>query len=211
MSDPTQRPDGLPGPTRPRAPHDFDVMYTATPPWEIGRPQGAFLALAEAGVWKGRVLDVGCGTGEHALLAASLGLDATGIDSSPRAIEWAESKARERGLSVSFRVGDALALQSLDEQFDTVVDCGLFHVLEDPDRVKYVESLKAVVAPGGRYYMLCFSDLEPGDAGPRRISQPEIRESFGDGWSVEQIQPSIIETTRGPEGVKAWLAEIART
>jgi 2-polyprenyl-3-methyl-5-hydroxy-6-metoxy-1,4-benzoquinol methylase len=65
---------------RPRRPEDFDALYAGTPPWDIGRPQPAFLALAEAGALKGRVLDVGCGTGEHALMAAELGLEATGVD-----------------------------------------------------------------------------------------------------------------------------------
>ena len=71
----------LPGPMRPRRHEDFDASYAGTPPWDIGRPQPAFLALAEAGTIRGRVLDVGCGTGEHALMAASMGLEATGIDS----------------------------------------------------------------------------------------------------------------------------------
>jgi SAM-dependent methyltransferase len=62
------------------APHQPDNLYAGPPPWDIGRPQPAFQALADAGSVSGRVLDVGCGTGEHALMAARLGLDATGID-----------------------------------------------------------------------------------------------------------------------------------
>jgi len=68
----------------------FNDAYLGTPPWDIGRPQGAFRALADAGELRGRLLDSGCGTGEHALMAAALGLEATGIDSAPRAIEIAE-------------------------------------------------------------------------------------------------------------------------
>jgi SAM-dependent methyltransferase len=70
----------------PRRPEDFDALYAGTPPRDIGRPQPAFLALAEAGELRGRVLDVGCGTGEHALLAARLGLEATGVDVAAAAI-----------------------------------------------------------------------------------------------------------------------------
>ena len=58
----------------------FNDAYRGTPPWDIGRPQGAFRAIADAGALHGRVLDAGCGTGEHALLAASLGFDTTGIE-----------------------------------------------------------------------------------------------------------------------------------
>src|ERR1039457_6707431 len=108
----------LPGPMRPRRPEDFDGFYAGTPPWDIGRPQPAFLSLAEAGAIRGRVLDVGCGTGEHTLMAAGMGLEATGIDSSPAAIALAEAKARDRGLTAHFLVHDALQLASLDKQFD---------------------------------------------------------------------------------------------
>ncbi len=55
---------------RPRRTEDFDALYAGTPPWDIGRPQPAFLALAQEGAIRGRVLDVGCGTGEHVLMAA---------------------------------------------------------------------------------------------------------------------------------------------
>src|SRR5438067_8474767 len=75
---------------------DFDALYTGTPPWDIGRPQGSLRTVADAGGIRGRVLDAGCGTGEHALMAAALGLDATGIDGSPRAIDLARRKAGHR-------------------------------------------------------------------------------------------------------------------
>src|SRR5271165_4144493 len=113
---------------------DFDASYAGTAPWDIGRPQPVFLALAEAGAISGRVLDVGCGTGEHTLMAARLGLEATGLDFSAAAIALAEAKGRDRGLTARFQVGDALELAALGEQFDTVLDCGLFHVFDDGDR-----------------------------------------------------------------------------
>ena len=121
------------------APEDFDAMYTATPPWDIGRPQPAFVKLARAGVLRGRVVDVGCGTGEHVLMAADLGLEATGIDLARAAIATAEGKARERGVTARFLIWNALQLEALNEQFDTVLDSGLFHVLEDADRPRLVD------------------------------------------------------------------------
>jgi predicted RNA methylase len=58
----------------------FDTMDAGQPPWDIGRPQAAFVALADAGLIRGWVLDAGCGTGEHVLMCAALGRDATGVD-----------------------------------------------------------------------------------------------------------------------------------
>jgi SAM-dependent methyltransferase len=208
----TDRPDfgESRGPLRPRHAHDFDQFYEGTPPWEIGRPQPAFAALAESGALTGRVLDIGCGTGEHALLAAGLGLEATGVDAAPTAIARAEAKARERGLAARFLVADALALQALGEQFDTVVDCGLFHVFEDDDRARYLASLSAAVRPGGRYFVLCFSEHQPGDWGPRRVTQAEIRASFAGGWRVDSIDAARMDVTIDPAGVAAWLAALTR-
>ncbi len=206
----TGRADRFPGLARPGQAGSFDAMYTGTPPWDIGRPQPVFQALAEAGALRGRVLDVGCGTGEHVLMAAGMGLDATGIDTAAAAIALALDKARDRGLTARFLVWDALQLAALAERFDTVLDCGLFHIFSDDDRGRLVDNLRAVIPPGGRYFMLCFSDRQPGTLGPRRVTQDEIRASFGDGWRVDSIEPATIEITAGP-GILAWLARITRS
>src|SRR5207249_4092810 len=73
-----------------------DELYATPPPWDLGRPQSAFLALADQGAIRGRVLDVGCGTGEHVLMCAQRGLAATGIDLATPALAAAQKKARER-------------------------------------------------------------------------------------------------------------------
>jgi cyclopropane fatty-acyl-phospholipid synthase-like methyltransferase len=188
----------------------FNDAYLGTPPWDIGRPQGAFRALADAGQLHGRVLDSGCGTGEHALMAGSIGLDATGIDDSPLAIDKAQAKARDRGLDVRFVVGSVLGFGELDERWDTVLDCGVFHVFDDDDRAAYVRSLAAAIQPSGRYFMLCFSDREAGGVGPRRVSQAEIREAFADGWRIDSIDPAEIETTVDGWDANAWMSTITR-
>jgi SAM-dependent methyltransferase len=200
-----------PGLRGPRRHEDFDTSYrTGTPPWDIGRPQASFLRLLEADQVRGHVLDVGCGTGEHALMAAAAGFVAVGVDAAPTAIEQARAKAAERSLEVRFEVGDALDLSGLGTQFDTVLDCGLFHVFDDDDRARFVASLGDVVVPGGRYFMLCFSDRQQGDWGPRRVRQAELRYSFADGWRVDAIEATVLEITINPEGAQAWLASFTR-
>jgi SAM-dependent methyltransferase len=195
---------------RPRRPGQFEALYAGSPPWDIGRPQPAFVALAERGAIQGRVLDVGCGTGEHALLAARLGLEATGIDVAPTAIAAAEAKAAERGLRARFLVWNALELTDLGERFDTVIDSGCFHVLDDDDRAAYVAALAAATWAGGRCHLLCFSDRQPGEFGPRRVSQDELRASFADGWRVDAVEPATIATRSDPGSVLGWLASMTR-
>jgi SAM-dependent methyltransferase len=200
----------------PPRPDQFDDMYTTTPPWEIGRPQPSLRALAEAGAWRGHVLDVGCGTGEHALLAASLGLPATGIDLAPRAIALAEAKAQTRGLTARFVAGSALDLAALGATYDTVVDSALFHVLDDADRARFVASVATVVAPGSRYFLLCFSEHQPGTWGPRRVTQAELRASFADGWRVDALEATRLELSVAPpdadgsRSAAGWIASLTR-
>jgi cyclopropane fatty-acyl-phospholipid synthase-like methyltransferase len=195
-------------------PPSWDSVYEAGshPPWDIGRPQPAFVRLADSGLLRGRVLDAGCGTGEHTLLAVARGADAVGVDVSPRAIEQARRKADERGLTVRFEVADALSLGELGLTFDTVIDSGLFHVFDDAGRARYVTSLASVLPPGGTCYLMCFSERQPGSSGPRRVRQEELRAAFSDGWAVTAIVAEAFEVNPGlgTPTAQAWLATIRR-
>ena len=182
-------------------------------PWDIGRPQPVFVRLAEQGLMAGRVLDSGCGTGEHTLLAAAHGADATGVDVSGLAIRRARDKAAERGLVARFEVGDALRLADLGLTFDVIIDSGVFHVFDDDARGRYVTSLASVLRPGGHCYLACFSDRQPGTWGPRRVSQDELRAAFSRGWTVASIEAATFEVNEariGASSVQAWLAVLER-
>jgi SAM-dependent methyltransferase len=199
-----------------RGPHPpWDASYTGdTPaPWDIGRPQPTFVRLADQGRLTGRLLDSGCGTGENALLAASRGADVVGIDVAPTAIARARAKAADRGLTVRFEVADALDLGHLGLDVDTIIDSGVFHVFDDGDRARYVASLTVVLRPGGSCYLMCFSDQQPGDWGPRRVRADELRSAFRDGWTVESISADTFEINpvNGATQAQAWLAAIRRS
>jgi len=194
----------------------WDDAYSGStpPPWDLGEPQPAFARLAEQGLLTGQVLDVGCGTGEQTLLAASSGADALGIDLSPLAIEQARGKAASRGIKARFQVADALRLESLDLSFDTLIDSGVFHVFDDDSRPRYVASLASVLRPAGHLYLMCFSDRQPGTFGPRRVSQDELRAAFGDGWTILGIEADAFALNPGffpATTAQAWRADITRS
>lgn len=135
-----------------------------------------------------------------------------------RWLSSAKTKAAKRGVSAHFLVGNALELGKLARQFDTVIDCGLYHTFSDEERPVFVHGLAEVIRPGGHLYILCFSDEEPGDFGPRRVSRKEIRDSFRDGWTVQSIEPARFEAILPPDmppfspgGPKSWVAAIQRT
>src|SRR3989475_5265331 len=166
----------------------FEEMYTeGTPPWDIGRPQREFVRLEEAGEIEGRVLDVGCGTGENALYLATRGHEVWGVDAAPTAIEKAKEKAKARDVAATFRLHDALELKKLQRTFDTVIDSGLFHTFSDQDRPRYAQSLGSVLRKGGHAFVMCFSEREPGTWGPRRVTQAELKGAFREGGRIPRI------------------------
>ena len=188
----------------------FESVYKGEPPWDIGRPQKEYVQLEQRGEIVGSILDVGCGTGENVLYMAAQGHEVWGIDFVPSALQKAQEKAAQRHLTATFLVLNALELHTLGRTFDTVIDSGLFHVLSDEERHLFVDNLKCVIRGGGTYFMLCFSELEPGDYGPRRVTQAEIKDSFRDGWSINYIRPATLEGRLRSNGIRAWLSSISK-
>ena len=193
----------------------FESLYAGKAPWDIGKPQPAFVEVADRVT--GAILDAGCGTGETALFFAQRGHPVLGIDFLDGPIQQAKRKAEERNLSAEFVRMDALTLVDFDRRFDSVIDSGLFHVFSDDDRVRSVAGLADVIRPGGRLFLLCFSDEEPGSEGPRRVSRGEIRGSFSDGWEVEEIRTTRIEVRPDLEGFsfseggpRGWFSVVRR-
>jgi SAM-dependent methyltransferase len=192
-------------------PEFFDSAYEGAPRWEIGRPQADVVRLADRGGFKGKVLDIGCGSGENSLFLAGRGLEVLGVDRVPAAVERARQKAAARQSTAVFEVADALNLAALGQKFDTVLDSGLFHVFSDEDRARYVKGLAAVVKGGGALHVLCFSTEEPGTDGPRRVGERELIELFNmKGWLVEEVAEARFEMAQHPEGARAWLATFTR-
>jgi ubiquinone/menaquinone biosynthesis C-methylase UbiE len=187
---------------------DWNEAYKGTPPWDIGHPQSVFEALIKDGeITPGRALDMGCGRGDNAIMLAINGCNVTGIDIVEDAITDAKAKAIKHHVKVNFVVGNVLQMDRLfaEAKFDIVIDSGLFHVMTDEERPVFAWQIHRVLKPGGKYFMLCFSDKEPGDYGPRRISIAEIELTFKSLFNIIYIKDSTFDTGLGPSSIKAYL------
>lgn len=185
----------------------FSALYERLPGWEVGRPQPAITVLHEAGAIGACVLDAGCGTGESALFLAAHGHQVWGIDIVDAAINAAAEKARQRGLpSARFLVHDALALDQLGLTFDSVVDSGLLHAMTDAEQRRYLEQVRSVLRPGGSVHVLCFSEHQPGDTGPRRVKRSELEALLAHGWLDVAIVETRFAVNFSDDGAAAYLA-----
>ena len=101
---------------------DFEAFYQGqpaikgvgvaldTPPWDIGEPQPALVALERSGTLRSPILDAGCGLGQNAVFLASQGHRVTGFDSAPTALARARELARARGVDLELVMADATRL-----------------------------------------------------------------------------------------------------
>jgi SAM-dependent methyltransferase len=139
--------------------------------WSAGPNQ--FVVEQTGSLPPGRALDVACGEGRNALWLAERGWTVTGVDFSDVAIAKAQASARERGLSIDFRVGDVTDGRTFDS--DGELDLVLVAYLQLPD-----EELEAThralvdhVAPGGLLLVIGHhaDNLARGYGGP---SKPDV-------------------------------------
>jgi len=123
----------------------------------------------------------------------------------------ARQKADDRGIAIEFAESDAFELERLRRKFQTVLDCGLFHMLDGDERPVYVASVASITESDGTLYVLCFSDIGP-DIGPHPVAQDELRAAFhaSTGWDVTGIEPGRIHTIYHDDGEPAWLAPVNR-
>jgi len=188
--------------TRPQLPPGWDQRYREVPveemPWfypDLDPDMGC--ALDACGVAGGRVLDLGTGPGTQAIALARRGFQVTAADVSPAAVEGASQRAAREGVVVDFVINDVLN-NALQGPFDVVWDRGCFHTFDPDRRPDYERVVAGLLPPGGWLILKCFSHLQPGTMGPRRVHPDEIYATFDADFEVRSIAETVFQGRLDP-------------
>ena len=116
------------------------------------------------------------------------------LDISPTALITAERRAKDAGVDVKFAVADSTKLDGYTDAFDTVIDSGLFHSLDDDGRRSYVAAVHRATRPGATLLLSCFSDVNPvGEEWRPAVSEETLRDVLGAaGWDITSLEPATL-------------------
>lgn len=148
-------------------------------------------ALRDHGPIRGSILDLGTGPATQAVELAKLGHDVVATDIAESAIRKARARAKAEGVRIDFRVDNILDSRLPDGAVDVVMDRGVFHVLPPEGRPRYVGEVHRILRPRGLLLLKAFSDKQPGDEGPYRLSPGEVRGYFRESFDVLSIEDAL--------------------
>jgi len=131
-------------------------------PWNMETPPALLVQLVDSGkVQPCKAVDLGCGAGNYAVYLASRGFEVTGVDFSPTAIRIAAENAGTKGVKCNFFVADVVdEFPKANQTWDFAYDWGLLHHIFPVKRRKYVENVRRMLNPKGKYLSVCFSEKD---------------------------------------------------
>jgi ubiquinone/menaquinone biosynthesis C-methylase UbiE len=145
-----------------------------------------------------KFLDLGTGPATQAIWLSKRGFTVIGSDLSEAAINRA-TKIYANEINVNFIVDDILNTKFKDNEFDYIFDRGCFRVLSPSDRKKYINKIQQILKKqNGILFLKCFSDKEPRQEGPYKLSQDEIRALFGESFKIHSIEETVYQGTLDP-------------
>jgi SAM-dependent methyltransferase len=189
-----------------------DAYHGKRPPaWDIGRPAHELQAAVREGLIRPcRIVDLCCGSGTDAVFLARHGFHVTGIDIAPSALNLAQQKAQQAGVSVQWLLADVLALPRL-KPFDVIYDRGCYHVVRDQSLAAYLETIRRLSHPGTQLLLLASRrDEMTGVADPSGVTEEEIRYDFLSLFNLEWLRPIRLESNQPGAGPPGWSVLLRR-
>lgn len=189
-----------------------EAYRTSKHGWAVEDPSPyavKFLTRLKQIISGGRLLDIGCGEGRHAIVASKLGFKVTAVDYELLALKRAQRFAKDkRAQGIIFRVANVLCLWAPETAFDIVLDYGCLHHQRKVDWPAYEASVLRVLSPNGFFVLSVFSSNFPLFHGSQKnwhiaqgayrryFTRREILELFGREFKVLEM----IEESGGQHG-----------
>ncbi|HSI26407.1 MAG TPA: class I SAM-dependent methyltransferase [Aeromicrobium sp.] len=196
------------------AARDWDENYEqGFIPWDTDEPDPNLVETVRSlALQPGRALDVGCGTGTHAVWLGSLGFEVVGVDLSERAIERAEARAEsvrtggQTDGSCTFVALDFLTSEPPGGPFDFVFDRGCFHVFDEPaERATFAKAVAACLAPDG-YWLSLIGSTEgpPREFGPPRRTARAVTDAIEPVLELLELRSTAFDLNLADAAPRAW-------
>jgi SAM-dependent methyltransferase len=185
---------------------DWDAIYReGTPLWETGEPSAELVRfLDEKRIGRGSALDIGCGTGADAVYMVRRGLEVTGVDSSPTAIERARVRAEQEDVLPRFVLADFFEFAQAAGIFDLAYDAGFYQYARQVDLDRYLDALWRVTRPGSYFMTLAASPGESPKGAPPPVTKRQLYNELGRLFEVVRLEQIRMPSPVFKEGYPAW-------
>jgi SAM-dependent methyltransferase len=159
---------------------DMDKIYREVPlsdvPWNFETPPDALIALVKSKkIRPCKTVDLGCGAGTNAIYLASEGFEIIGLDISASAISIAKENANNKKIKCTFYIADVLGnMDEFRQSFDFAYDWELLHHIFPEKREIYVQNVRNILKPKGKYLSVCFNENDSSFGGSGKYRKTKL-------------------------------------